>query len=89
LCNGTGDALACRPVPDSGQDGVSATVDDNARIAALEARVAALEGRSADKVPALTEEESIDRVADLAEKVMRRFFAMVRDMKRELDGEQL
>lgn len=58
-----------------------------ARIAALEARVAALEAeRSEASVP---DDEAMERVMVLTERMMRRFFAMVREMKGDVEGEEL
>lgn len=88
LCSGEGVALVCRPVPGAGAALMAEAAVASARIAALEARVAALEARPAagNIIP---DDEALDRVAVLADKVMRRFFAMVRDMKRDLDDEEL
>ncbi len=85
LCSGEGVALACRPVPDTA---AAPLADASGRIPALEARVEALEARPAvgDILP---DEEALDRVAVLADKVMRRFFGLVREMKRELEDEEL
>ena len=88
LCTGASGEVSCTMVPDeareAGADG--AALQD--RITALEARVAALEERSRT-VQLLPDEESIDRVMVLADRMMRHFFGMVRDMKREMEGEEL
>jgi hypothetical protein len=87
LCAEANGALACRPVRDEGMaENPPQTAD---RIAALEARIAALESKTEASGPALSDDEAVDRVADLADKVMRRFFGMVRQFQREMDGEQL
>jgi hypothetical protein len=88
LCSSKDGALSCvrvmgAPGP-SGED----TAALKARVAELEARVAALEARPTIG-DALPDEEAMDRVADLAERMMRRFFGIVRDMKRESEGESL
>jgi hypothetical protein len=86
LCTGASGEVSCTMVPDEARD---LGADDAAlqdRVAALEARVAALEERSVQLLP---DEESIDRVMVLADRMMRHFFGMVRDMKREMEGEEL
>ncbi len=57
-----------------------------ARIAELEARVSALEAEKTAERPA---GEAILRVAFLADSAMRRLVDMVRELKREPDGEDL
>jgi len=58
-----------------------------ARIAALEARIAMLEAApSGADVP---DDEAMERVMVLTERMMRRFFSMVREMKGEAEGEKL
>lgn len=89
LCGDEGGAVACRPVrQDQSGSGESppGAVD---RLAALEARVAVLEAQNAASGPALSDEEAVDRVADLAEKMMRRLLGIVRELKGEMEGEQL
>ncbi|MDQ3558467.1 MAG: hypothetical protein M3453_04635 [Pseudomonadota bacterium] len=88
LCSGEGVALACKLVPDTEAAPPAGAGEASGRIAALEARVAALEARPVvgDILP---DEEALDRVAVLADKVMRRFFGLVREMKRELEDEEL
>jgi hypothetical protein len=88
LCAGASGEVSCTMVPDEARE---ADADDAAlqdRVTALEARVAALEERSRT-VQLLPDEESIDRVMVLADRMMRHFFGMVRDMKREMEGEEL
>ena len=58
-----------------------------ARIAALEARVATLEAARAGAE--LPDDEAMERVMVLTERMMRRFFSMVREMKGEAEGEKL
>jgi hypothetical protein len=57
-----------------------------ARVEALEARVAKLEAERAGAVVA--DDEAMERVMVLTERVMRRFFLMVREMKGGGDGEE-
>jgi hypothetical protein len=88
LCRGASGELSCTMVPDEARE---ADADDAAlqdRVTALEARVAELEERSRTS-QLLSDEESIDRVMVLADRMMRHFFGMVRDMKREMEGEEL
>jgi hypothetical protein len=86
LCGDAGGETACTRVPDDGADQVrSAGVE--ARFAALEERVAALEDRvAADDL--LSDEESLDRVMALTDRMIRHFFGLVRDIRREMEGEE-
>ena len=80
--------LACRCCPTRR---AQATADDAAlqeRIAALEARIAALEARAA-RGDALADEEAMDRVMVLADRMMRQFFGLVREMKRDMESDEL
>ena len=88
LCAEVGGALACRPVPTQRSGSAGPPPGESDRIAALEARIAALEARSGP-APGVGDAESVDRVADLAEQIMRRFFGVVRELRREMDGDQL
>jgi alkanesulfonate monooxygenase SsuD/methylene tetrahydromethanopterin reductase-like flavin-dependent oxidoreductase (luciferase family) len=83
LCAGADGAGACTPLPDQGHAAEVAALER--RVAALEARVAAL----ASPDVALSDEEAMDRVMTLAEGMMRRFFGMVRDLKADLEREDL
>jgi len=58
-----------------------------ARVAALEARIAELETKSAGA--AVPDDEAMERVMLLTERMMRRFFSMVREMKGDAQGEEL
>ena len=56
------------------------------RVAALEARLAALE--ASDRGAAIPDDEAMELVMLLSERMMRRFFDMVREMKQgEEEGE--
>src|SRR5918993_992113 len=95
-CMGAADASACRLLPDE-------RLAYEAEIRRLEERMDVLEGRmtnlevppdrtpgSAPKVSGgLAEDREIDRALDLSERVMRRFFGMVRDLKRDFEQDQL
>ncbi|HSG94663.1 MAG TPA: hypothetical protein VLA28_04035 [Afifellaceae bacterium] len=95
-CTGKIDRLTCRILPDErlAYEAEIGRLED--RIDELESRVAVLEERrpfgSLD-VPngegELPSEEEIDKVMTLAEKVMRRFFGFVKELKRDLDTDQL
>ena len=61
--------------------------DAEARIRALEQRIAALEAGS--DAEAYSDEETMDRVMLLSERMMRRFFGLVREMKRDLETNEL
>ncbi len=95
-CTGTIDRLACRILPDE-------RLAYEAEIGRLEDRIDELEGRMAfleDKRPfagrdtlegdgELPSDEDIDKVMTMAEKVMRRFFGFVKELKRDLNSDQL
>jgi len=94
LCLGVANAgaAAAEPCP-AACEAVAAPMGDDdrarleARIAALEARIATLEAsRSGAGVP---DDEAMERVMVLTERMMRRFFSMVREMKGEAEGEKL
>jgi hypothetical protein len=87
LCTADGEASACRPLPagaDAPVAGQAADLED--RLARIETRLSALETRGGDL---LSDEKSIDRVMVLADRVMRSFFGLVREMKREMESEEL
>ena len=87
FCSGEGNAFACRPMPDESAASPAAEAAElENRLAVLERRVAELERRGVVMLP---DEESLDRAMTLADRVMRRFFGMVRDMKREMESEEL
>jgi len=81
LCAEINAAFSCTPVNDGMVQG-NAAAGSEERIAALEARVAALEERGV-----LLDDEAMDRVAALAEGMMRNFFDMVGEMRREFEGD--
>lgn len=85
LCSGADGAGACAPLRDQAHGGSDSVRALHERVAALEARIAALE---ADDVSAEArrEEEALDRVMVLTERMMRRFFGIVRDMKDEFES---
>ena len=89
LCAEAAGGLACRAVPVERSQPADDPAEYSDRIAALEARIAALEAEAATRGPALSDTEAMDRVADLAEQAMRRFFGVVRDLRRELEEENL
>jgi hypothetical protein len=84
LCAEANGALSCTPVADEMRmDGQAAGLAE--RVAALESRVAALETRG----EFFDDAEALDRVATLAERMMRQFFDMVREMRGEMEGDEL
>jgi hypothetical protein len=89
LCVGDGANLACTLLRDDVRDLGSEAGKLQERIAALEARVAALEAEARSTRDALTDAESMDKVMVLTDRMMRQFFGMVRDMKREFEREGL
>jgi hypothetical protein len=53
-------------------------------VSSLRARVEALEGHAAaDSGPVVTEDAQVDQAMGFAERLMRRFFGLVREMKRD------
>jgi hypothetical protein len=95
-CTGKIGRLTCRVLPDERlayEAGIDRLED---RIDALEGRVAALEENrrfggldARERDGELPSEEEIDKVLTLAEKVMRRFFGFVKELKRDLETDQL
>lgn len=87
LCTGEAGARACKLLPDEASaDLQAAGLAD--RIAALESRIAALEAQR-QSGELLTDEEAMDKVMVLADRMMRRFFGIVQDMKRDMEEEAL
>ena len=90
FCAGTAGSPACTPVADEGrQNAASDALPEDDRIAALERRVAALEERIDAQGTSALDDESMDRVLTLTDRMLRQFFGLVRDMKRDLQGETL
>jgi hypothetical protein len=89
FCAGTAASGACTPVVDEARQKppAGATAADD-RIAALERRIAALEAR-VEQAPSALEDENMDRVLTLTDRMLRQFFGLVREMKRDLQGETL
>ena len=86
ICSGDAEEISCRPLQEDAADADAAgSPDIDARVSALEARIADLEARTV----LLPDEESIDRAMTLADRVMRHFFGMVRELKRDMESEQL
>jgi len=95
-CTGKIDRLTCRILPDE-------RLAYEAEIGRLEDRIDELEGRMAlleNKRPfasretlegegELPSDEDLDKVMTMAEKVMRRFFGFVKELKRDMDSDQL
>jgi hypothetical protein len=88
LCSGANGAGACAPVPDGEHGGGEATRALQDRVAALEARIAALEADD-PSAEARRDEETLDRVMVLTERMMRRFFGIVRDMREDFESGSL
>ncbi len=89
FCAGVPEARACTIVPDQARESAAAIpAPSETRIAALEARIAALEARIAEGgLPA--DGETMERVFSLTDRMMRQFFGLVRDLKRDMHGETL
>ena len=89
LCAGLPGSRACTLVPDEARDTTAGVAPSEDRIAALEARIAALEAQIQQSGTIQSDEETMDRVMALTDRMMRQFFGLVRDMKREFEGETL
>lgn len=88
LCAGMPGSRACTIVPDEARDNApQAEASDNG-IAALEARIAALEAQLKEG-GGKSDEEAMDRVMTLTDRMMRQFFGLVREMRRDFQSESL
>jgi hypothetical protein len=86
LCSAGAEGASC--APQAGATGhTEGTVEAAQRIAALERRIAALEARGEPET--LADDEAIDRVMVLAERMMRQFFGLVREMQHEMETDEL
>ena len=88
LCAGMPGSRSCTIVPDEARE-AAASAPPEERIAALEARIASLEARIAEQGDVTDDEESMERVLTLTDRMLRQFFGLVREMKRDLQGETL
>lgn len=79
LCTNRGGALVCLSSPPQADRGLARAEQAN-RVAELEARIAALEANSAGASVARPD-NTMRRVKVLAERMMDRVFALVREMK--------
>ncbi len=86
LCAGAPGSRACTIVPDEARDAAPQPAASDDRIAALEARIAALETQLKTRLFAVSDEEAMDRVMTLTDRMMRNFFGLVREMKRDFEG---
>lgn len=95
-CTGKIGRLTCRILPDErlAYEAELGRLED--RIDEIEGRVALMEKNRAfgnldtpDGDGELPSEEKIDKVITLAEKVMRRFFGFVKELKRDMETDQL
>jgi hypothetical protein len=90
LCSGTGDALTCRSVAAGGADSRVDVRRLETRIADLERRISAVERKPTGEPEAgLPDDETIDRMMVLSERIMRRFFGIVRDIKQDFEQDSL
>lgn len=89
LCAGMPGSRSCKIVPDEARDAANAPPGSEDRIARLEARIAALEAQIKEGAGPESDEEALDRVMTLTDRMMRQFFGLVREMRREFQGETL
>jgi hypothetical protein len=97
-CTGDPDKLTCRLAADERLAYIGEIERLESRIDALEERVAALEARPESRRGrkfgqrrdfGLPSDEEIDEALDMTDKVFRRFFGMVQDLKRDLEEDRL
>ena len=95
-CTGKIERLTCRILPDDrlAYEAEIGRLED--RIDELEGRLAVVEERRTVARPnarngddELSSDEELDKVMTMAEKVMRRFFGFVKELKRDLNSDQL
>ena len=89
LCAGMPGSRSCTLVPDEARASESTIPASDDRIAQLEARIAALEAQISRGGGPASDEEALDRVMTLTDRMMRHFFGLVREMRREFEGETL
>ena len=99
FCKAEAAAVVCSGLTASAESGRPAGAGEVAagltvRIAALEARIAALEAQigtlqSQPGAGDLADEEALDRVMVLTDRMMRRFFGLVRDWKHDMESDEL
>lgn len=87
LCSGTGEALTCRPLHGD-RASSEAKMRLERRVAELERRMSALE-REPSAEADLPDDATIDRMMVLSERIMRRFFGIVRDIKQDFEQDSL
>ncbi len=91
-CTGEPDKLTCRLAADERRAYLDEIERLEGRIDLLEGRIAQLEDR-AEKQPGSTmrlpSDDEIDRALDTTDEIFRRFFGLVRELKRDLEQDQL
>ena len=87
FCTAVADAATCTPAGVETADAQENATGATSHIAALEDRIAALEAMRDPE--ALPDEEAMDRVMLLTERMMRRFFGLVRELKRDMETNEL
>lgn len=94
-CTGKPDTLTCRLAADERLAYVSEIERLETRLDELEARMGALEAERAERPLAdsrrygLPSDEELDEVMTMTDKVFRRFFGLVRELKRDIEQDQL
>lgn len=93
-CTGEPDKLTCRLAADERRAYVDEIERLESRIDRLEERIAQIEAGK-DTMPgkenglALPSDDEIDRALDTTDKIFRRFFGLVRELKRDFEQDQL
>jgi hypothetical protein len=80
-------SATCTPAAPDTQAAEDVQADADSRLAAIEERLAAIESKPDPEV--LADDEAIDRVTRLTERMMRSFFDLVREMKRDTEANEL
>lgn len=80
-------SATCAPAAADTQATKDVNADSDSRLGAIEERLAALESKRDPEVVA--DDEAMDRVARLTERMMRSFFDLVREMKRDKEASEL
>lgn len=87
LCEEKAGAWRCSLVPDDRDAYEGEIAALKKRVADLEAEVAALRAERRAPADAADEEKRLDEFLDFSDKAFRRFFGMVREMRREFGDE--